>query len=259
MNMYKPTMAIQLYTLRDHIQNAEDFDKTLGRLGKMGVHDVQISAIGDIPADVQRDILQKHDMHVCVTHKSFDWLVSAPQEAVEHHRTIGCDAIGIGSAPGSARDSVQSVRAFIEQAQHIGAIFRENGMRFHYHNHAFEFDPLEESGVCMMDLLLRETDPALFSFIPDVAWIHYAGKDPVEYLYKMRGRIKVVHFKDYIRNADGSHKFVSLGQGAVDLKACYDAACELGIPYIAYEQDCDWTDGDPFKAAEESWAFLQSL
>ena len=132
-------------------------------------------------------------------------------------------------------------------------------MRFHYHNHAFEFDRLEDSDACMMDLLLRETDPELFCFIPDVAWLHFGGNDPAEFLYKMRGRVKVVHFKDYVPGENGEPKFVSLGQGVVDLKACYEAACELGVPYIAYEQDRDWTDGDPFKATEESWAFLQSL
>ena len=45
----------------------------------------------------------------------------------------------------------------------------------------------------------------------------------------------------------------------MDLKACYDAACRLDMPYIMYEQDCDWTGGDPFKATEESWAFMQTL
>lgn len=257
--MNKPTMAMQLYTLRDYIKTAEDFDKTLERLSKLGVRDVQISAIGDIPAEVQRDILQKHGMRVCVTHKNFDWLTSATQEAIEHHRTIGCDAIGIGSAPSDARTSAAAVRDFIEKAQAIGAIFRENGMRFHYHNHDFEFKRLDDCDKCMMDLLLDETDPDLFHFIPDVAWIRYAGQDPAEYLYKMRGRVKVVHFKDYIIDGDGCRKFVSLGQGLVDFKACYAAVCELGIPYIAYEQDCDWTDGDPFKSTEESWRFLQSL
>ena len=257
--MNKPTNAIQLYTLRDHIKNAEDFDKTLARLQKLGVRDVQISAIGDFPAEIQGEILCKYDMHVCVTHKNFDWLTQSPLEAVEHHRQIGCDAIGIGAAPGEARGNTGNVREFIEKAQKAAAVFKENGMQFHYHNHAFEFFRLDDHRDSMMDLMLRETDPELFYFIPDVAWMHYAGVDPAEYLYKMRGRVKVVHFKDYIFDKDGYRRFVSLGQGVVNLKECYDAACELGIPYIAYEQDCDWTDGDPFRSTEESWAYLQSL
>lgn len=70
--MKKPTTAIQLFTLRDHIQNAEDFDKTLARLEMMGVKDVEIASIGDIPAETQKEILDKHGMKVCLTHKSYD-------------------------------------------------------------------------------------------------------------------------------------------------------------------------------------------
>ena len=46
--MTTPVMGIQLYTLRDHIQNKQDFDATLARLSDMGVDTVQISGIGDI-------------------------------------------------------------------------------------------------------------------------------------------------------------------------------------------------------------------
>ena len=257
--MSKPTMAIQLYTLRDHIQNAEDFDATLQRLQDMGVHDVQISAIGDIPAEVQGEILRKHDMHVCVTHKNFELLKKDPQAAVEHHKAIGCDAIGIGAAPDWARYNTGNVRKFISDVHEVAKVFHDNGMAFHYHNHAFEFVKLDDYNACMMDLLLDETDPDLVQFIPDVMWIHYADRDPVEILRRMQGRVKVVHFKDYFIDENGYRKFRSLGQGIVDLHACYEAVCALGMPYIAYEQDNDWTDGDPFRAAEESWSFLMKL
>lgn len=257
--MQKPVMAIQLYTLRDYIKNADDFDKTLARLSAMGVTDVQISAIGDIPADVQKEIIEKNNMKICVTHKSFDWLKEDTQAVIDHHKTIGCDAIGIGSAPQESRGNSRNVRQFIEEAQEIGKKFKENGMTFNYHNHSFEFNKLDDYNASMMDLLLNETDPELFHFIPDVAWIHYADKNPVDVLKKMKGRVKVLHFKDYIIDENGYRKFVSLGKGVVNLKECYDIACELEIPYIAFEQDCDWVDDDPFKAVEESWAFMQSL
>ncbi|MCR5783393.1 MAG: hypothetical protein K6G90_11750, partial [Clostridia bacterium] len=115
------------------------------------------------------------------------------------------------------------------------------------------------NGRNMIDMLINDTDPELIHFIPDVMWIHYAGYDPVEILEKMKGRVKVLHFKDYILNDKGERQFVSLGKGKVDLKACYDAACRLDIPYIMYEQDLDWTDGDPFKSTEESWKYMRSL
>ena len=163
------------------------------------------------------------------------------------------------AAPGAYRDTAEKVREFIKKTAEIGKVLKRHGLTFNYHNHDFEFHKLPDCDKTMMDLLLEETDPELFHFIPDVAWIHYGGSDPVEVLNKMKGRVKVIHFKDYIIDDAGERKFVSLGKGKVDLKACFEAAKELEMPYIMYEQDCDWVDGDAFKATEESWAFMQSL
>ncbi len=257
--MKKPIMAIQLYTLRDYIQTEADFDSTLARLAAMGVKDVQISGIGDIPAETQKEILEKHGMRVCVTHKSFEWMKTDPAGVIAHHKTIGCDAVGLGSAPGDMRGSYDNVKRFIAEAEAVAKNLAPAGMTFNYHNHAFEFYRMDDCRYSMMDMLLGMTDPALFNFIPDVGWIRFAGADPAAVLRKMAGRVKVIHFKDYAFNNEGRRRFVSLGRGEVDLRACYEAACELEIPYIAYEQDTDWVDGDPFRATEESWEFMQGL
>ena len=255
----KPIMGIQLYTLRDHIQTAADFDSTLARLAALGVRDVQISAIGEIPAEEQKAILEKHGMKVCVTHKGFDRMQNDLAGLIAEHKTIGCDALGLGSCPGEYRNSAEAARGFLAETAKIADTLAAAGMTFHYHNHDFEFQKLPDYDGGLMDLMLAETDPAKFHFIPDVAWIHYAGADPVEVLRRMQGRVKVLHFKDYILDENGERKFCSLGKGRVNLVDCYKAAIELNIPYIVYEQDCDWTDNDPFKAAEESWAFLREL
>lgn len=256
--MLKPTVGIQLYTLRDFIQTAPDFDATLSRLKGWGVTDVQISAIGDIPADIQRDILEKNGMRVCVTHKSLDRMQNDLPGLIAEHKTIGCDALGLGSMPERFRGTAENVRAFIKIADGIGKELKKHGMTFHYHNHDFEFQPLDD-GRTAMDVLLEETDPETFFFIPDVMWIRYAGADPVEVLQKMKGRVKVAHFKDYIRTEAGERKFVALGEGITPLKACYDAACALEIPYLMYEQDTDWENSDAFLSTEKSWAYLRRL
>ena len=257
--MKKPTIGIQLYTLRDHIQTAEDFDSTLARLSAMGVTDVQISAIGDIPAPVQKEILDKHGMKVCVTHKPYDRMRNDLDNLIAEHKIIGCDAIGLGAASGDYRGSAEKVRRLIAETDEIGKNMLAQGCTFHYHNHDFEFQRLPDYDGCMMDLLLAETDPEAFHFIPDVAWIHYGGSDPVEVLHRMAGRVKVIHFKDYKRDEAGEKHFVPLGQGVVDLQACYDAACELEIPYIMYEHDNEWPNDDPFLACEQSWQYLCEL
>lgn len=257
--MKKPIIGIQLYTLRDYIKTPEDFDKTLARLEKMGVTDVQISAIGDFDAETQAQILKKHSMRVCITHKSYEQIINEPEKLVNDHKTIGCDAIGMGYSAEELRRDAECTAKFISSVQTSAEIFKKSGMTFNYHNHDFEFKNYENSDLCMMDQLLKDTDPELFHFIPDVAWIDYAGQNPSELLKKMAGRVKVVHFKDYIIDENGKRRFVSLGKGVVDLKKCYETICELGIPYIMYEQDDAWTDGDAFISCEESWEYLKML
>lgn len=255
--MNKPVLGIQLYTLRDFCQNAEDFDKILEYLSGLGVTDVQISAIGPIEPQIQKEILDKHNMKVCVTHKSFDRFVNDTDNLIEEHKIIDCDALGLGGAPSDSRDTKEAVDAFIEKVNAFSKKLKDNGMTFNYHNHDFEFKALD-NGVSMIDYLIENTDPDIFHFIPDVAWIHFAGADPVEYLHKMKGRVKVCHFKDY-NIVDGERKFCTLGEGIVDLKACYEACKELGIQYIVYEQDIDWVDNDAKKATKLSWEYMQTL
>ena len=263
--MFKPKLGIQLYTLRDCCKTPEDFDKTLARLAAMGVKDVQISAIGDFPAETQREILDRHGMAVCVTHKGLDLIENETDRMIAEHKIIGCDALGLGWSPEDRRDTLAHAQAFAAEINRIAGKLAANGMTFHYHNHDFEFAPLPDGdGRCFYDVLVGETDPATVKFIPDVMWMHYAGQDPVQWLRRLRGRVKVLHFKDYVptetpENGRPGRRFVSLGQGVVDLPALYRAVRETEIPFIVYEQDDGWTDGDPFKATEESWAYMQAL
>lgn len=255
--MKTPVMGIQLYTLRDMCQNAKDFDRTLSAIAAYGVKDVQISAIGPIPAEEQKKILNKHNMHVCVTHKSYDRFINDIDNLIEEHKIIGCDAIGLGGMPGEFTKSPEVLMQFIKSIENISDKLKSAGMTFNYHNHYFEFDKLN-NGKTLMEMLLENTSADYFHFIPDVAWMHYAGQNPAEYLKKMKGRVKVCHFKDY-NLVDGKVKFCSLGQGVVNLKECFEACKELEIPYIMYEQDDNWVDNDPLKATKESWDFMNSL
>lgn len=258
--MKQPVTGVQLYTLRNHTKTVEDFTKTLAWLSEKGVHDIQISAIGPTITPLQqKEALDRYAMRVCVTHQSFDRLCSDLDAVIEAHKIIGCDSIGLGYAPDKERTDEDSARAFLKKLCEIAKTIKQNGLQFHYHNHAFEFAPLPGSERTLMELMMHESDPETLHFIPDVAWIHYAGLDPVEVLQQMKGRVKVVHFKDYVLKDDGSPQFVSLGKGVVDLNACYQTCCELEFPFVMYEQDNSWVNDDPFLATEESLAFFQTL
>lgn len=258
--MKEPVTGVQLYTLREYIQTAAAFDQTLERLQSMGVRDVQISGIGrDVSARAQKESLERHGMRVCVTHQAYERILHDLPALIELHHTIGCDALGLGCAPKEVRETEATVRAFVKELESAARMLRENGIGFHYHNHDFEFRPLPGSDKTMMDVMLAAFDPSLLQLIPDVAWMCVAGVDPVAFLEQYAARIKVVHFKDYACCENGRPRFVSLGQGVVPLDACFEVCRRMEIPYIVYEQDDNWTNGDPFLATQESLACFDRL
>ena len=130
----------------------------------------------------QRESLRRHGIRVCVTHQSYDRILHDLPALTDLHHAIGCDALGLGCAPQDARGTAQNVRAFLQTLLAAAETLQKSGIGFHYHNHDFEFAPLQDDGRTMMDVMLAESDPALFHLIPDVAWIHAAGGDPVAFL-----------------------------------------------------------------------------
>lgn len=252
-------MGIQLYTLRDHIKTAEDFDKTLAELEGAGVDVIQISGIGPIPYKEIKEIVKKHNMHVCVTHTDFERMKNETEDVMAEHKLINCDMLGIGSMPQEARKDLASVRKFIDETKSLGKTLKENGLKFAYHNHDFEFKTVLEDGRTIMDVLLEETDPETFYFIPDVAWIQIGGEDPVEFLEKIKGRIKVCHFKDYVKaDTERGFKFTELGRGEVDIKACLKKLREIDIPYAVYEHDSDW-EISAMQSCKDSFKYMTQI
>jgi len=155
----------------------------------------------------------------------------------------------------SAEGYKSSAKLFNE----IGKRLADEGLTFHYHNHAWEFDDL--GGVNGMEILTAETDPALVKFNVDVFWVWFAFKDPIDFIGTHSKRTGYFHFKDGRRETadDGITRpvFLELGQGEVDLRGAYVAADTVGAQYIVAEQDR--TELDPFDSIVISRDYLRSL
>lgn len=238
--MMKMKQGIQLYTLRDQIQTAEDTDKTFAALADFGCRVIQISGIGPIPPLEVQQLVEKYGFDVCITHKPFERMLDDLDALVEEHKMIHCSNIGLGSMPGEYRDTPEKVLEFAHLMQSIGEKMQKKGMQLAYHNHDFEFQKFPD-GQRIIDILLENTDPQTVNLIPDVAWIQYAGEDICSFLRSVRDRVQVVHMKDYVVT-DGKRKFIEFGKGLVDFPKVYQTCAELGFAYAVYEQDCDWAE-----------------
>ncbi len=229
-------IGCQLYTLRDYIKDYENCEETFRYLNSIGIRDVQISAIGPIPADKVAYLLQKYDLSVCVTHISFDRMLDELDTVMAEHKLYNCDTIGIGMMPDRYRESEEAVMKFIKDSSEVAHKLAQNGFKFAYHNHSFEFYRMSD-GKTIYDHLIEDTDPGEYTFIPDTYWYQYSGVNPEQTLIRVAGRTKVVHFKDYKVDFQGKPTFAEIGNGNIDFVKLYHTCKDKGIPYIMIEQD----------------------
>ena len=115
--------------------------------------------------------------------------------------------------------------------------------------------------------MLKNCDPQLLKFEMDCFWATYAGQDPVQYFEKYPGRFPLLHIKDFkpgfptstssFPYDNGPNPFAPAGKGRIDWARIFAHAPQAGVRHIFVEQDrCD---GDPFEAAQTSFAYLKNL
>ncbi len=250
-------VGIQSFTIRDYCKTIEDIDKTLAELASWGVKDIQISGIGKVDWKELAKTVKKYNMTVCVTHTPFERMMKETDAVIDEHLNLGCDCLGIGAMPGEYERTEEGVEKFLADLIPVAKRMRERGVHLAYHNHDFDLKLFGDKSI--LDRML-ELDSDLLWFIPDVAWLQIAGENPAEYLKKMQGRVKVLHFKDYnpVEGQDHPWAFTELGNGVVDLPACYETAKEMGIPYIMFEQDNNWTV-DAMQSCKEAFEYMKNL
>jgi sugar phosphate isomerase/epimerase len=134
----------------------------------------------------------------------------------------------------------QATAAFLNKA---GAGLRREGLQFAYHNHNPEFAPLGQGTA--LDLLLRETDPALVQFEMDAGWVVAAGADPMALLKAHPGRFRMMHVKDVAKGVEPNFAFrvqtTAVGAGIIDWKRLLPAAYAEGVGEFFVEHEPPFT------------------
>lgn len=106
------------------------------------------------------------------------------------------------------------------------------GLKFLYHNHAFEFEK-NSKGIIPITYLLEHLDSKYVNFQMDLYWVTKAGVDPVSLFQKYPGRFKIWHVKDM----DDQGRFAPVGKGSIDFGRILKNAKLSGMEYYIVEQD----------------------
>jgi sugar phosphate isomerase/epimerase len=139
-----------------------------------------------------------------------------------------------------------------ERFNRAGETASKAGIRFGYHNHDFEFAPID--GKLPYDVLLESTEPNQVCFEMDLYWIVKGGQDPLKYIARWPGRIELVHVKDAA--APPAREMRDVGAGTIDWRRIFARGKQAGIKHCFVEHD---DARDPFASIAASFAYLKAL
>ena len=244
-------IGVQLYTVRRELE--ADFEGTLAKVAALGYREVEFAGYyGRAPAQVKA-VLARNGLAAPSAH--FQSVVSSGgvREAVEAAQTIGHKYLVYAWLPPEERKSLDDYRRLVERLNRAGEECRRAGVQFGYHNHDFEFEPME--GRVPYDLILEGTDAGLVKMELDLYWITKGGQSPLAYFRKYPGRFPLVHVKDM--DSTPKRYFTEVGRGRVDFKEIFAASRQAGIKHYFVEQD--ETPASPFDSIRTSIDYLKRL
>jgi len=284
--MKKGLIGVQMSTIAPNKMPKFDAYESMARLADIGYKCIEISQVPMTDENLKgfRRAIDELGFNVAATSAltaanpmmpGCD--MSNPDEMkkmIEDAKYLDCDMFRIGAMPLDARFSLQAAVDFAKQADDFACQLKEHGIDLYYHNHHFEF--VRHGGKLLMDIIKENTK--YLGFELDIHWIHRGGENPVEFIKKYAGSVRLLHLKDYkianvempdMSGADAMAKFVDaffskpvrfaeLGAGSLPLKACIEAGLAGGAEYFLIEQD-DSYGRDPFDCLKESRAHLVSL
>ncbi len=269
--MKKGLIGIQMSTIKDKIGELGAYG-TLKACAELGYHCVEVSQIPMTPENVEgmRKASEEFGVKIAACSAALEamvpgmpgeYLVSDFDKIVADCKALNCDMLRIGMLPMTCMGSREKAIDFVKRADEMAARLKEHGIDLYYHNHHVEFTKYD--GEYLLDIIKNTTKHMGFEL--DIHWIQRGGENPVEFIKKYAGRIRLLHLKDYrigeMKIPDDMKQFMSafsdivefaeVGEGSLPIKECIEAGLEGGSEYFLIEQDSTY-GRDPFESLKIS-------
>lgn len=263
-NQYRQEIGIQLYTLRKQIN--DDVDATIKAVADAGYK--QVECYGFPNADPMITAARENGLAINSTHFDWDSVVNPDEKGVRPFSEVldkandaGIKHLVVPYLADKNRKTLDDYKLVCERCNTGAEQAKKAGIQLSYHNHSFEFEPME-GGVTGYETMIKEFSPDMH-FEVDVFWIQLGGKDPVELIRQLKGRVSQLHLKDLNESIktpkySGIPKeaFEELGDGVIDMEPIINVAKEADVKICHVEQD---HSPHPIKSIQQSMEYLKTL
>lgn len=253
-------VGLQLYSIRDAM--AADVVGSLQKVADMGYKNLEMADYangkfyGYAPKAFKK-LVNDMGMEIISSHAAVESTGITPENAqkmADAHAELGVKYC-IQPWINEEDRNIETYKRMIGDWNEVGRIMKNVGIQFGYHNHNFEFKPVDGL-VPYYDVFMPEMDPKLITMELDLYWATKAGQDPVEMFKKYPGRFQLLHFKDMAEKSAPFYEVIkdditSVGSGLIDFKRIWEARDIAGAKYLIVEDD-NQGNGKPFEGIETS-------
>jgi sugar phosphate isomerase/epimerase len=238
-------IALQLYTLRERM--AEDFEGTIREVADMGYVGVETANLfGESPAFAAR-LFGELGLRVIGAHSPLP-LGDEKQKVIDTMGALECRRVIVAWQPPEKYQTLDGIKSVCDTLNEGAAVARKHGLQVGYHNHWFEYQPMENR--IPVDVMLEYLEPEVF-FEVDVYWVQTAGQDPVKVVHRLGSRAPLLHIKD--GPCDMEAPMTALGEGVVNIPEVVGAGAG-STEWLVVELDRCATDLT--EAVQKSYQYL---
>ena len=259
----KGLIGVQMMMLKEKVAQDGAYE-TFRKLSELGYHCVEVSQIPMTEENVagMQKASKEFGIKVAACSASLEpmgpnmpgeFLTRDFDKIVSDCKALDCDMLRIGMLPMNCMGSREKALDFVKRADEMAERLAEQGIDLYYHNHHVEF--VKYDGEYLMDIIREHTKKLGFEL--DVHWIQRGGENPVRYIEKFAGRIRLLHLKDYRIAFDPptvtdpkdfgpaffkafhveAVQFAEVGEGNLPMKEIIDTGLRCGSEYFLIEQD----------------------
>jgi sugar phosphate isomerase/epimerase len=266
----KKITGMQLYTVRDEMK--KDPAATLKHLAEMGYRYVEHANYIDrkfygYSAKEFKSLLDGLGLKMLSGHtvmKPEHW-DTAKMDFTDAWKFTVLDAATVGQQyvispwlDESLRKTYDDMLRYMDVFNKSGELCKKSGMKFGYHNHAFEFSQVLDNKK-VFDIILQNTDPELVAQQLDMGNLYNGGAIAIAVVMQYPGRFELMHVKDEIKATSGDEKYEStiLGQGIVNTRQVADLGRKSGGTHQFIIEQESYQGKAPLDCCKEDLAIMK--
>ncbi len=223
--------AVQLYSARKF----PPLELQIAIVARCGFTHVETFGPLNQSPDETRRALDRHGLAAVSAHIGVDELESDAPAVVRAAHLLGVEfVVAPYLSPEKRPKDRAGWMAFGERLARTRNLIEREGLRFAWHNHDFEFQPLPDGSYPIEHILGSD-----LAWEADLAWVTLGGGDPIGWIDRYRHRIPLIHVKDVApvgerTNEDG---WADVGEGALPWPALWSACVAAGAEVMIAEHD----------------------